>query len=318
MTNRKIPRWIRELSPIYKKGDNYEHALIHDLKEINDFSFVLKVIEYWEIKGPFPFKFWKYVNENSDAVLELALDKDSWIAEYLTIFLKEFDHVYDRRAVAMKLDRNDEEGNYWPLEEDIDRSDIAAFYGEIGYLQNLEKSELNEKIMDYIGAMPNSLNSLIYLHEEHDFPLTEHTISNAVSSGNMECLKYCHENNCPFFSYIYNHTYHFNVIKYLHENDYPWSESFLSSLALTDSEEEYNLIFEIMEYALSHDYECTPNDFYSFVKHGKYKELRYLYDNECPFDLDEALKKTTIISNKEDEKKRDFLLCLKLKEKFKI
>ena len=315
MTSKKIPRWIKELSPIYKKGENYEDAPIHDLKEIEDFSFILEVIEYWEIKGPFPSKFWKYVNENSDEVLELALVEDSWITEYLTIFLKDFDHVYDRRAVAMKLDKNGEAGNYWPLTEEIDRSGIAAFYGEIGYLKNLEKSELDEEIMVYIGAMPNSLNSLIYLHEEHGFPLTESTISNAVDGENMECLKYCHENNCPFFSYIYDYTFNLDVIKYLHEHDYPWSKSFLSSLASTNSGKEYNLIFEIMEYALSHNYECTPKDFYSFVKYGEYKELRYLYDNNCPFELDEAVEKS---KGNKDRKIRDFLLCLKLKEEFEI
>ena len=61
-------------------------------------------------------------------------------------------------------------------------------------------------------------------------------ITNIVTiNGNLECLKYLHENNCPWsattcrFAAMYGEL---ECLKYLHENNCPWDETTYSYAAI--------------------------------------------------------------------------------------
>ena len=73
--------------------------------------------------------------------------------------------------------------------------------------------------------MEGNLDVLKYAHE-NGCPWDEWTCSNAAKGGHMNVLEYAHENGCPweeFTCYSAAKGGHLDVLKYLHENGCPWN-----------------------------------------------------------------------------------------------
>jgi hypothetical protein len=125
-----------------------------------------------------------------------------------------------------------------------------TYYGILsgGYLDVLKY--INEKTGCFkncsttacsIAAGNGDLNCLKYLHE-NNCPWSVITCSNAAERGHLDCLKYAHENGCPWntttFAWAAQNG-HLDCLKYLHENcrsptegrGCPWDESTTSSAA---------------------------------------------------------------------------------------
>ena len=88
-----------------------------------------------------------------------------------------------------------------------------------------ETGNLNGDITAY-ASYHGHLDCLRYAHE-NGCPWYEFTTSNSSGKGYFECLKYAHENGCPWdkdtilFSAYKGH---FDCLKYAHDNGCPWNE----------------------------------------------------------------------------------------------
>ena len=70
------------------------------------------------------------------------------------------------------------------------------------------------------------MECLRYLHE-NGCPWHDKATEAAASNGHFECLTYLHENGCPWDEEAtkYAASYgHLECLKYLHENGCPWNE----------------------------------------------------------------------------------------------
>jgi len=77
-----------------------------------------------------------------------------------------------------------------------------------------------------LAAKNNHLNCLKYAHE-NGCPWDENTCKVAAKYGHLDCLKYLHENGCPWNKYACASAAedgHLDCLKYLHENDCPWDK----------------------------------------------------------------------------------------------
>lgn len=75
-----------------------------------------------------------------------------------------------------------------------------------------------------LAAENGHLNCLKYAHE-NGCPWDSYTCSNAAENGHLDCLKYAHENGCPWTKFtclLAAENGHFDCLKYAHENGCPW------------------------------------------------------------------------------------------------
>ena len=89
-----------------------------------------------------------------------------------------------------------------------------------------------------------NLEILKYLHE-NGCPWDEDSCYNASENGNLEVLKYLHENNCPWnsnSSAAASHNKQLECLKYLHENGCPWNKG---SFQFIMNDEEYVQIINL-------------------------------------------------------------------------
>ena len=96
-----------------------------------------------------------------------------------------------------------------------------------------ECSSNNERAT-WFAARYGHLDCLKYLHE-NGCPWKENATWSAASNGHLDCLKYLHENECPWdkdvtWSAAWNG--HLDCLMYLHENGCPWKENVTLSAAL--------------------------------------------------------------------------------------
>ena len=76
------------------------------------------------------------------------------------------------------------------------------------------------------AARYGHLDCLKYVHE-NGCPWDMYTISQASCYGHLDCLKYCHENGCPWNLYTTSLAAgngHLDCLKYALENGCPWNE----------------------------------------------------------------------------------------------
>ena len=100
--------------------------------------------------------------------------------------------------------------------------------------------------------------------------------------GNLELLKYAHENGCPWDRSTCSSAAqngHLECLKYLHENGCPWDDWTCSSAA-------FNGHLECLKYA--HEIGC-PWGVYTCsnaAENGHLECLKYAHENGCPWDED--------------------------------
>ena len=101
-------------------------------------------------------------------------------------------------------------------------------------------------------ALNGNLDLLKYLHE-NGCPWDQSTCTCASLVGHLECLQYAHENECPWDEDTCKYAAekgHLECLKYLHENGCPWDEDTCSNAA----------------------------------KFGHLECLKYAHENGCPWD----------------------------------
>ena len=103
------------------------------------------------------------------------------------------------------------------------------------------------------AAYSGHLDCLKYAHE-NGCPWDEWTCIYAAMNGHLDCLKYAHENGCPWTKDACHDTAsngHLDCLKYAHENGCPWDD-------------------ETYVYAAENDHlDC----------------LKYMHENGCPCNL---------------------------------
>jgi hypothetical protein len=83
------------------------------------------------------------------------------------------------------------------------------------------------------AACCGSLDCLRYAHE-NGCPWDAKTTSWAANAGHLDCLKYAHENGCPWNTHTTDWAAdggHLDCLKYAHENGCPWSTTTTSRAA---------------------------------------------------------------------------------------
>jgi hypothetical protein len=106
------------------------------------------------------------------------------------------------------------------------------------------------------------------------------TCEDAVRSGYLECLKYLHENGCPWSELTpYRAVGNGNLecLIYLHENDCPWDKN-------TTAESAYNGHLECLKYAYENGCQLDPFTCNYAAKGGHLECLKYAHENGCPWN----------------------------------
>ena len=130
-----------------------------------------------------------------------------------------------------------------------------------------------------VAAGHGFIHCLKYFHE-NGCPWDETATKYAAGEGNLECLKYLHENGCPWdekATYYAASNDQLECLKYLHNNRCPWSEKATYYAA------KYGHL-ECLKYL--HNNGCPWNETAtSFAAdNGHLDCLKYLHKNGCPWD----------------------------------
>ena len=127
---------------------------------------------------------------------------------------------------------------------------------------------------------------------------TLYCTSEAAENGHLDCLKYAHENGCPWdrrTTYYSAENGHLDCLKYAHENRCPWDRRTTSWAAINDN-------LDCLKYA--HENGCPWDKWTTMAAaenshFGHLDCLRYLIENGCPYDTEnkelvEKVKQVTI------------------------
>ena len=127
------------------------------------------------------------------------------------------------------------------------------------------------------AAWYEQLNCLKYAHEQ-GCPWDESTTSHAASNGHLACLRYLHEQGCPWdesTTYRTASNGHLDCLKYAHEQGCPWDESTTRNAAWYGH-------FNCLKYA--HEQGCPWDE--STTRFAAYNGheycLKYARENGCP------------------------------------
>jgi hypothetical protein len=125
----------------------------------------------------------------------------------------------------------------------------------------------------------NNLECLKYAHE-NKCPWNEWTCSYAAWNGYLECLKYAHENGCPWDTWTCVYAAkngHLECLKYVHENKCPWNE-------MTCKYAAWGGYLECLKYVRENG---CPWDEWTCVyaaRNGHLECLKYAYEHGCQWD----------------------------------
>ena len=143
--------------------------------------------------------------------------------------------------------------------------------------------ECNEDIISYV-ALYGEFELLKWIHSTiyttKSIPWIEKISTCATKSGNLEMLKYLHENGCPWDKYTCSRAAEYEyleILKYLHENGCPWDEDTCSYAA------EYGY-FELLKYAHENGCPWSVATFAGGIISENLEILEYLRENGCPWD----------------------------------
>ena len=176
---------------------------------------------------------------------------------------------------------------------------IAVENGHLDCLIYIYKNgcKLDKKVCANIAACEGHLDCLKYIHtakniyndsdsdSDSDDIIKDYILSfdkniccNTIKYGRLECLKYVHENGCPWDSYEYcelSALYgQLECLKYLHENGCPWNEKTCIAAASKGH-------LECLKYA--HENDCLWNAETCSVaaEKGHLECLKYAHENDC-------------------------------------
>jgi hypothetical protein len=146
-------------------------------------------------------------------------------------------------------------------------------------LLNYKKLQTFINVCDKAVEIGN-LECLKYAHE-NGCPWNEKTCRCAAMNGYLDCLKYAFENGCPWNKDTCSCAAmngHLECLKYAHENGCPWND-------YTCTEAARNGHLECLKYA--HENGCPWNKFTCKVaaEHRQLECLKYAHENGCPWNM---------------------------------
>ena len=177
-------------------------------------------------------------------------------------------------------------------------SDIIEDAAKVGSIEVIEWAKtkglwIRPSVWACVYAATNGhLECLKYLHE-NGCPWDERTFSTATLNGHLECLKYLHENGCPWDESACNlaaENGHLECLKYLHESGCSWDKWTFSTATL-------NGHLECLKYL--HENGCPWDEHATkwAARHGHLECLKYLRENGCPWDKQECLRVANFRNN---------------------
>lgn len=131
-------------------------------------------------------------------------------------------------------------------------------------------------------AKDGNVECLKYAHE-NGCSWDHLTCTYAAFHGHLDCLKYAHEHGCPWttstsFAAGQNaaHTNNMECLRYVHEHGCPWDELVASTLAGKGN-------LEALKYV--HEHGCPWSEWACImaVESGRLECLRYLHEQGCPW-----------------------------------
>ena len=152
-------------------------------------------------------------------------------------------------------------------------TDFGIVYGKIDFTL----FDLPDNCWSKAAAQFGNLDCLKYLHE-NGCPWNVWTCVSAASRGNLDCLKYLHENNCPWNEYAPAYAAannHFDCLQYICENNCPLDEYTCYYSAAAGN-------LEMLKYVRSKG--CPwKSEIFGHVKEKHSSEFfKYLCENNCP------------------------------------
>jgi hypothetical protein len=112
--------------------------------------------------------------------------------------------------------------------------------------------------------------------------LDVHTCSLATRPKSTDCLRYLHENGCPWENSVcYDAIRHNNLesLRYLHENGCPWDENATCYAAIQNS-------LDCLQYLHENGCPFQKTTCYYAAYFGMLDCLRYAYEHGCPWVVD--------------------------------
>jgi len=103
-------------------------------------------------------------------------------------------------------------------------------------------------------------------------------ICNATVDGQLECLKYAHENGCPWDERTCNFAARYgqlDCLKYAHENGCPWDRWTCSNAAVDGQ-------LECLKYAHENGCPWDERTCNFAARYGQLECLKYAHENGCP------------------------------------
>ena len=132
------------------------------------------------------------------------------------------------------------------------------------------------------AAESGSFESLKYIHTYYSLNISscEYIMDDAVDGGNLNLIKYLHDNGCDWDEKTCTYAAFNNnldILKYLHENECPWNEKACLAACHNDH-------VDILKYL--HENGC-PRDSHAchIACHNGHLEIfKYLHENGCSLD----------------------------------
>jgi len=141
---------------------------------------------------------------------------------------------------------------------------------------------LDKDICNYFSSVGN-LECLKYCHE-NGYLWDIFVCYRAAEHGQLECLKYAHENGCEWDDLTCTCAAtngQLECLKYAHENGCPWDE-YTSSCATTNGQ------LECLKYAHENGCSWDQNTCYVATKNGHLECLKYAHENGCEWLVEET------------------------------
>jgi len=130
----------------------------------------------------------------------------------------------------------------------------------------------------------DKLECLKYLHE-NGCPWDTNTRMYAISASNLKCLIYLDQNNCPHSPYdLYEACCVGNLecLKYLHEKYSQQRDVLLQSCGFANGTAK-NGHLECLKYLHKNNYPWNKDTCYFATEMGRLECLKYLHENGCPW-----------------------------------
>ena len=214
------------------------------------------------------YHFWNVDKLPDDIIEYLLLGGESEL--YQEIREMPFSTVEEKAQTLKKLKYK---GNYFFLGKD--RDEVIVHCGD---LEKLKTIELKEKYIS-IFAENGNLECLKYCHE-NGCTLNKKTCSSAAFNGHLDCLKYAHENGCPWDEYTCSKAAeegYLDCLKYAHENSCPWDE-FSCEYAAKNGH------LECLKYAHKNGCLWDMCTCLNAAQNGHLECLKYAHENGCPWN----------------------------------